>query len=129
MGAVSVTDVYKKECMTDTLNPKTDEELKQLAQDILMDKVFTDRHLRNDNPQTFALVFMPFAMANAEQLEAMKKEDIGMVYEYLSEAGPRSINGLPTFFSCKRITKAETDKVFEYYEKFKKALDQAKKES
>jgi len=44
---------------------------------------------------------------------------IGFVYEYLTEAGPMSINGKPNFFSTRFLNKEDTTKMFEYYETYK----------
>jgi len=46
-------------------------------------------------------------------------EGIGMIYEYISEAGPRSINGNPIFYSLKILSKTDCDKMFEYYNQYK----------
>jgi hypothetical protein len=42
-----------------------------------------------------------------------------MIYEYLSEASPRSINGFPMFTSLRILSKEETNKMLEYYKKYK----------
>lgn len=49
---------------------------------------------------------------------------IGMVYEYISEAMPRSINGLPIFSSMEILNKEETEIMFEYFEKYKKIKEE-----
>jgi hypothetical protein len=47
-------------------------------------------------------------------------EDIGAIYEYMDRAGPRSINGMPMFTSCKFLTQAEYKEVCEYIQEIKK---------
>ena len=44
---------------------------------------------------------------------------IGMVYEYLSKAGPMGLNGGPLFMSLRLLNKEDSQKVWEYYEKYK----------
>lgn len=44
-----------------------------------------------------AMVFMPLALGG---LAGWDLEKIGLVFEEISKAGPRSINGRPCFFSC-----------------------------
>ena len=57
---------------------------------------------------------------NEEQLKS-----IGLVYEYLSEAGPMSVNGKPTFFSCRLLNIEDTKKMFEYYNQYKEIREKA----
>lgn len=44
---------------------------------------------------------------------------IGLVYEYMTQAGPMSVNGGPVFMSMRLLNKVDTEKMFEYYEKYK----------
>ena len=48
------------------------------------------------------------------------EQDIGLIYEYIEKAGPRSINGHPSFFSCQTLNKEDTTKMFKHYEKLNK---------
>lgn len=84
--------------------------LRQLAVDIADNKIFTDWNIKDHNNMT-SMVFMPIALgAFAEWTEEEGKE-IGMIYEYMDKAGPRSINGMPIFFSLSVINHADADKV------------------
>jgi len=84
-------------------------------------KIFCDRQI---NPREIgsmlAMVFMPIALGALSETANVVRDNIGMIYEYLSEAGPRSINGYPIFMSFKTLTKAETDEMFGYFEQYKK---------
>jgi hypothetical protein len=51
--------------------------------------------------------------------------DIGIVYEYLSEAGPMAINGKPTFLSMKLMNKEDSKKLWEFYEQYKEIRETA----
>lgn len=44
---------------------------------------------------------------------------IGLIYEYIKEAGPMCVNGKPIFSSMRMLNKQDTEKLFEYYEKYK----------
>jgi hypothetical protein len=55
-------------------------------------------------------------------------DSIGMVYEYLSEASPTSVNGQPCFFSCKFLNKEETKRFFVFYEKYMKLKEEMESE-
>jgi hypothetical protein len=49
---------------------------------------------------------------------------IGLIYEYLTEAGPMGLNGGPIFTSLRLLNKEDSEKVFSYYEKYKKLREE-----
>ena len=95
------------------LPSRPDDELKKLAQDAHDGLVFTDRHLPKGDSHQFLATFMVLALMDPEKLNEVAGE-IGMVYEYLDKAGPRSVNGYPSFFSCNFLNKSDTEKFLEY---------------
>jgi len=99
------------------IQSRTDEELKKLALDIFSGHVFTDRHLQD--PHDLTRLFMVLNFLNEENLAELRADPPGLIYEYLSEAGPRSVNGLPSFFSMKMLNQADTEKMFKLYEEIK----------
>lgn len=54
--------------------------------------------------------------------------EIGMLYEDNSKAGPRSINGYPMFFSCKILSKADAKRFMEMYNKYVKMREEFEKQ-
>ncbi len=100
---------------------KTDEELKKVAENLHAGRIFSDRHV--ENPEDLRMVFMVLALAGPELIKKMQEDDISFIYEYIDKAGPRSINGMPSFFSHQGLTKTETAKMFEYYNKIKAAVE------
>ncbi len=100
---------------------KTDDELKEIAKDLWAGKIFSDRHITSlkDSPNMLGMVFMPIVFMDSETKKQLSDFKVNFIYEYLDKAGPRAINGMPTFFSCRTLTEPETKKMFEYYEKFK----------
>lgn len=44
---------------------------------------------------------------------------IGLIYEYMDQAGNLSFNGGPMFMSLRLLNKADTEKMFGYYEQYK----------
>jgi hypothetical protein len=84
-----------------TYTRKTPAELEQLAWDIIGGRVFgTWSH-----PDAASLSFMILHLLDREQIEALKANEIVHMYEYLDKAGPRSVNGLPSFMSCLYLDK------------------------
>ena len=89
----------------------TDEEtetarITQLVLNICDNQVFTDRHCRE--PSDIGIVFMVLSLAPKEQFPT----DLGMVWEYMSEAAPRDVNGMPCFFSCNFETAANAERIW-----------------
>ena len=103
--------------------PKTDEELKKLAQDLIGNRVFMSDQLRN--PADLTMVFFPLAMLDEETVQRLRDEKITHVYEYLDKALPRGINGYPMFMSCNLITEAEYKRVRELEQKMRQAMKSA----
>ena len=105
--------------------PKTDDELKGIAKDLWAGRIFSDRHINSlkDDPNVLGMVFMPMVFISNETRKKLSNLKVSFIYEYLDKASPRSINGMPVFFSCRTLTELETKKMFEYYEKFKQIAD------
>jgi len=102
---------------------KTDDELKQIALDLYHGLIFSTGHI--ENPEDAPRVFMPFSLMDGDSINEFKKQDPGLVYEYLEKAAPRSINGLPIFFSFQFLTIDETKKMEQIYKKIVQAVDTA----
>lgn len=86
------------------LGKMTDEEINVLAEDIYRDRVFTSDHIRKEDLNMLHVIFVPLVFADKKWIEMMQKDAPGMIYEHLSEAGPKSVNGYPTFFSLRGST-------------------------
>lgn len=94
---------------------KTDKELYDIAIGIKAGTIFTDRHV--ENKQDMSYIFMPLGLMNKKQLKELGESDIGMIYEHIDNAGPRSINGYPGFFSFQILTMEETKQCMSFLEK------------
>jgi len=93
--------------------PKNRSELRQLAMDIVNGHVFTSRHIRESRQDMMGMVFMPVLFMTPEQQKEWEEAEITLIYEYLSKAGQRSINGYPIFMSCNSLDKTDDAKVWE----------------
>jgi hypothetical protein len=58
------------------------------------------------------MVFMVIALSGPEVLQSFKDDKVGLVFEYLDKAGPGSVNGLPTFFSCQIASEDDAARIF-----------------
>ena len=85
---------------------KTDEELRQLAIDVYHGHVFCD--FMCEDPKMLPMVFMVLALMPADDAKKWFEEnEPSMVYEYFDKAGPRSVNGMPGFFSMQFLNAAD----------------------
>lgn len=105
----------------------TDSELKQLAIDIVDGKVFTDQHISQSQKHMLGQVFMPLLLGGVDELRAHDKlGDLGLIYEYYSEAGPLSINGMPTFTSLNFLSITDTLRMSVFYKEYYALKEQFK---
>lgn len=103
---------------------RTDEELKDIALKINSNEIFTDRHIPEEQSEMLPIVFMPLGLMSGEELTKAFGDDPGLAYEYMNKAGPRSINGFPSFFSMQVLDMEETIKVDGYIKKIRKAIEE-----
>lgn len=101
----------------------TDDEIKKLAEDIYRGLVFTSRHIQNNTD--ISTVFTPLIFMNEKQLEELKANPPGMLYEYMNNAGNMAINGMPMFLSLRWIDKEDAKKVIDRYNKIIEAVKKA----
>lgn len=108
----------------------TEESLRKFIQDYLAGAIFTSADLRehDQRPESMTLgtVFMPLLLGVFSDYRPEGLRDIGVVYEYWSQALPRSINGYPIFASCRflhRLDWARAAKVIDRELKRQKEME------
>jgi len=75
----------------------TDADLRTFVVEFCNGQIFTSAQIMDDS--LLGNVFMPLIFGAFEKASREYVEEIGIVWERLSQAGPRAINGMPTFFS------------------------------
>lgn len=103
--------------------PRTNKEINQLAKDLAENRIFTSQHVRSQ--EDVGSVFMVLALMGPKHAQWMKDNHIVVIYEEYSKAGPWAINGYPSFFSFKSVSKSDWEKVIDVYgriEAVKKAV-------
>ena len=68
-------------------------------------------------------VFLPLALMSSEDLKNFFDKKPALIYEYMHEAGPRSINGYPIFMSLKYLIEEELDIMNKYVDALRKAQE------
>lgn len=96
---------------------KPPKEIKQIAMDMAEGKVFTSNHIPEDQIDMLPKIFMVIALGG---IHPEHTKNLGMIYEYISEAAPMAINGFPSFFSHKMLNRSDTTKLWELYNKYVK---------
>jgi hypothetical protein len=101
---------------------KTDDELKQIAIDILEGRIFTDQMVRelDKNGPIIGSIFMPLLWGALKDTPEEELKDIAIIYEYLDKAAPRSVNGYPTFFSFCIMGRDDFEVMYEFGKAYKK---------
>lgn len=94
--------------------------------DIIENKVFHDRQIDEAHrDRLFRTIFMPTMFMNSDAhgvSEAVSQW--GLVYEYLSEAGPRSVDGYPIFLSMRIVHKDDMPTLIAIVEDFVNKRDE-----
>ncbi len=101
--------------------PKTDEQIKEIAQKLQAGHIYTSEHIKQGDE--VGLVFMAFALSGPDHADWMQENEIAVLYQDLDKAAPRSINGMPCFFSHQLLTLAEWKRVQETAQKIQEAVD------
>ena len=84
----------------------SDDALRKLILDFVDGRIFTSVHIPSNQMQSMlSMVFMPLALGALHKVHPDSLANIGLIYEYLDQAAPRSINGMPIFFSCRMVHK------------------------
>ena len=92
-----------------------EKKLRRLAMDCAAGLVFTDRHCQC--VEDVLSSFMVLALMEQDQKMKLCESlgDRGMFYEYMSAAGPMSVNGRPTFFSAQTLNTEDADQLRIYW--------------
>lgn len=74
------------------------EKLQEIFRDVQENKIFTSAHLLDKElPTLLPLVFLPIALGALDGVPEEVKDQMGILWQYLDKAGPRTVNGLPVF--------------------------------
>jgi hypothetical protein len=103
--ADSITDPQGKEIVKPQ-EPMGEADLRQLAIDVMAGNVYGSWMMNeHELPDILGMVFMPLILG------AKLPPNAAHVYEYMNQAGPRAINGMPTFMSCRVLIEEDSKKL------------------
>lgn len=100
---------------------RPDDKIKQIAIDVLDNKVFTDRHLQGYDANLVTSVFMPIIFMDKKMRLQLQADGPGLIFEYYGARtqAARGINGYPMFASMQYLTTSEAKKFWKFYEEEK----------
>lgn len=108
-------------------------DIQRLAKAMISNEVFStwNMHLDYSNPEQAAneisAVFMVLMFGAFEQVPKDRLSDIGLIYEYINQAHPISVNGYPSFFSCRLLHSDDLPylkEAIKHYNELNRGLDQ-----
>jgi len=102
---------------------KTDKELKEIAMAIRAGTIFTDRNIKPEDQYLAGSIFIPLLLMDEKGRKELVDSKPGMIYQYMSEAGPRSVNGYPCFFNMRILSQEEMEKVLDYFKKIEEVFE------
>jgi hypothetical protein len=106
---------------------KTAAEREELAQEIWAGRIFTSQHVRD--PGDISMVFMVLAFLDNGFRDWALENNIAVLYEEMSKAGPRGVNGYPCFFSMKMLDKEDAQAVFDRVREIQAFMDARTKDN
>lgn len=83
----------------------TTDELTQFVLNYCDGHLFTSADIRPSGESLIGTIFMPLAFGAFGDRSKSYFEKIGIIWEHISAAGPRSINGYPMFMSMRIMHK------------------------
>lgn len=95
-------EAEENEVSTLTYTRLADRELRELAWNIVHERVFTSRHCRSC--EEALMVFPVLQMMKRCDQKYVVEHPPGFVWEFYKEAAPRGVNGLPMFFSARFLS-------------------------
>lgn len=102
--------------------PLTDRGVKVLAEAARSGRIFGSWCLPVEDKSLLHMVFMPIGLGVAMELPKSFLDGVAHVYEWVDEGGPIGINGLPTFFSVRFLTRDDWTRLCARIQAVEKAI-------
>jgi len=103
---------------------RSEQELRQIAIDFQENKIFCSQHIHpNERDSMIPSVFMVINFMDADARKKLIDENVVVFFEYLTEAGPMSVNGYPIFFSMRSFTSSEWKTILPMIEELQTAKE------
>lgn len=98
-----------------TIRSLSDQEMRKIALGMVEGNIFTSLSFREGDMSILPQVFMPVALGAFAEYTREELDEIGFLWEDMSEAWNRSINGFPIFWSFHVVNKQDSLVIMEYF--------------
>lgn len=98
-------------------------ELKELAIACVNGHVFGSWMVPENDTHLLPSIFMVLVFLEDIERKKMKRDGVVHVYEWMKEAGPRSINGYPIFMSARFLNQEDSTRLSAKMKQVREALD------
>ncbi len=86
----------------------TESELREFVLGVCDNQIFTDKHIPPSQWESMVRsIFMVLGLGGLAEWTPEELNEIGCIWEWMREAGPRSINGYPMFMSLRLLHKED----------------------
>lgn len=109
--------------------PKTENELREIAQDMYEKRIFSTRHLPKEDMRFLAHIFLPLAAIKQKDIVFLMQNKITFFYEYYAVASSKCIGGYPQFASLRFLMPDEDERMTQYYKDYRAHIKEFYRES
>lgn len=103
----------------------SEEELRRFVHGLCDGDIFTSHHLANPEEE-LPLVFLPLPLGLFNDWSTEEVGNVGVIWQWLREATPMSVNGLPSFFGCRVMHKDDWARAYTAYQAEQKRREEIK---
>lgn len=103
-----------------TIARLSEEDLLTLTNELIDNRIITFEQIPEE---LVSMVFLVVSLGGISELSPEALQEVGTIYEHYEEAGPRSVNGYPVFFSLHIVHKDDWKIVVDRYRKARAAID------
>lgn len=101
---------------------KTDDELKEIARKMYRGETFCSMQFHKGDEQLLQNVFLVLALSPTSIIKSLRHQKISEFYGTV-KPGSLCINGYPIVYDCELLDAIDAQKVWEYYGKIFKVLE------
>ena len=116
-------EIEEGEVLGPNYERRTDEEIKELALQLYRGDIFTSMQIRDNDMQLLGNIFMPLLFMNALSKKMLMLNRAFSFYAEMKDAGPRSINGYPGFFSMSYLDQEDSKRLIDKFDAIREAMD------
>ena len=123
MKNCNIPDIEEGDITGSTYESRSDEQIKDLALQLYKNEIFTSLQVPDNSTHLLPSIFMPLIFMDDLTKKVLLLNEAHCFYAEMKDAGPRSINGYPMFFSMLYLNRTDADRLIKKYNAIKEAMD------